>query len=120
MDAALKPAVFQRLYSNLESANPNWAAIETSTGATYTWNETSTYIQNPPFLEGFTGEPNAPRDHPGRGPSGIFARFRDHGPYFARRNIVASSPAGQYLIAHGETKDRLQQLRQRDAATTGS
>jgi aconitate hydratase len=106
LDAALKPEVFQRLYSNLDSANPNWAAIETSTGATYAWNEKSTYIQNPPFLEGFTGKPNAPRDFTGARALGIFGDSVTTDHISPAGSIVATSPAGQYLIANGETKDR--------------
>jgi aconitate hydratase len=106
MDAALQPAVFQKLYSNLETANPNWAAIQTSTGATYSWNEKSTYIQNPPFLEGFTGKPNAPRDFIGARALGIFGDSVTTDHISPAGSIVATSPAGQYLIANGETKDR--------------
>jgi aconitate hydratase len=106
MDAALQPAVFQRLYSNLESANENWAAIESAKGATYAWNEKSTYIQNPPFLEGFTGKPNAPRDFVGARALGIFGDSVTTDHISPAGSIVATSPAGQYLIANGETKDR--------------
>ncbi|MBU6301475.1 MAG: aconitate hydratase AcnA [Verrucomicrobia bacterium] len=106
MDAALQPAVFQRLYSNLENANANWAAIESAKGATYAWDSGSTYIQNPPFLEGFTGKPNAPRDFTGARALGIFGDSVTTDHISPAGSIVATSPAGQYLIANGETKDR--------------
>ena len=55
--AALKPEVFNRLYSNLDTASSKWVDVKSSTGATYAWNEDSTYIQLPPFFENFSRTP---------------------------------------------------------------
>src|ERR1035437_4648640 len=53
MQAALKPAVFRRLYRDFAGQNPKWNEIKTSTGNEYQWDAPSTYIQEPPFFQNF-------------------------------------------------------------------
>ena len=55
--AALKPEVFNRLYSDLDAASQKWVDVKSSTGDTYSWDENSTYIQLPPFFDGFSRTP---------------------------------------------------------------
>ncbi|MDF1659326.1 MAG: aconitate hydratase AcnA, partial [Verrucomicrobiales bacterium] len=69
IDAALKPEVYQKLYGNVDTANPKWGEINGSTGATYTWDEASTYVQSPPFFDTKEG---ASEDIIGARPLGIF------------------------------------------------
>ncbi len=51
--SGLKPEMFKSKYGNLGEANPEWNAIQSSTGDIYNWDSSSTYIQSPPFFEGF-------------------------------------------------------------------
>jgi aconitate hydratase len=51
--SGLKPEMFLSKYGDLTAANPEWNAVESSTGATYQWDADSTYIQSPPFFESF-------------------------------------------------------------------
>ncbi|MGJ8652816.1 MAG: aconitate hydratase [Opitutaceae bacterium] len=51
--SGLKPEMFRAKYGDLDDANPEWNAIQSSTGDIYGWDSQSTYIQNPPFFEGF-------------------------------------------------------------------
>ena len=44
-----------RTYS---TANERWNEIETTDEPLYEWDENSTYIQNPPFFEGLSKEPD--------------------------------------------------------------
>ena len=62
MQAALRPDVFQKLYSDFADQNPKWNEIPGKEGAIYDWDDGSTYIQHPPFFEGFTGEPSPIQD----------------------------------------------------------
>ncbi|TVP76063.1 MAG: aconitate hydratase AcnA, partial [Puniceicoccaceae bacterium] len=52
--SGLKPEMFCKKYGDLDAANPEWNAIQSSTGDIYGWDEESTYIQSPPFFEGFS------------------------------------------------------------------
>jgi aconitate hydratase len=99
--AALKPSVYQKLYGDLDSANPKWAEVSGSTGATYAWDEKSTYIQSPPFFDGgktVTGDILNAR------PLGIFGDSVTTDHISPAGSIKATSPAGKYLIANGVEK----------------
>ena len=99
--AALKPAVYQKLYGDLDSANPKWAEVSGSTGATYAWDEKSTYIQSPPFFDGgktVTGDILNAR------PLGIFGDSVTTDHISPAGSIKATSPAGKYLLENGVEK----------------
>src|SRR5690606_28438166 len=51
------PDLFRKQYERVFDDNERWNAIETSDEPLYTWDEDSTYIQNPPFFENLSPEP---------------------------------------------------------------
>lgn len=99
--AALKPEVYNKLYGNIDTANPKWAEINGSTGATYTWDEKSTYVQSPPFFETKEG---GSEDVIGARPLGIFGDSVTTDHISPAGAITPTSPAGQYLIDNGVEK----------------
>jgi len=99
--AALKPEVYNKLYGDVDGANPKWGEIKGSSGATYGWDEKSTYIQSPPFFEGAAG---ASEDVIGARPLGIFGDSVTTDHISPAGAIKPTSPAGQYLIANGVDK----------------
>ena len=44
-------AMYEKEYKNVGESSPMWNAIEARTGEVYEWEESSTYIQNPPFFQ---------------------------------------------------------------------
>ncbi len=50
IDQASDPKIYKEMYSNVNSFNPHWNEIDTSTGELYEWQRKSTYIQEPPFF----------------------------------------------------------------------
>jgi aconitate hydratase len=98
LDAALKPEVYLKLYGHLDSANPKWAEIPGSTGATYDWNLKSTYVQSPPFFETKQG---ASQNILAARPLGIFGDSVTTDHISPAGAIKASSPAGKYLLENG-------------------
>lgn len=54
ISTGIKPDMYTSKYGSIADANPEWNAIESATGKSYEWRESSTYIQNPPFFEGFS------------------------------------------------------------------
>jgi aconitate hydratase len=48
--SASDPAVYAKGYDNIEQSNEQWNAIPVSGGAIYDWDDSSTYIQEPPFF----------------------------------------------------------------------
>ena len=99
--ASLTPEMFNEQYGNVWDGNEQWNAIPISGGEIYDWDESSTYIQEPPFFTELT--PEVP---PISNISGARVLVKvgdsvttDH--ISPAGSIAQSSPAGQYLIAHG-------------------
>ncbi|MDF1710722.1 MAG: aconitate hydratase AcnA [Akkermansiaceae bacterium] len=103
--SALKPEVFNKLYSNLETASEKWVGIESSTGDTYDWNAESTYIQNPPFFpDGWRNPATGGSDIIDARPLGIFGDSVTTDHISPAGAITPTSPAGQYLLENGVEK----------------
>jgi aconitate hydratase len=97
MRDALDAETFRRLYGNFAEQNPLWNSIPTSTGLTYQWDANSTYIQEPPFFEGFGAEAGEMRDLTGARPLAIFGDSVTTDHISPAGAIKATSPAGVYL-----------------------
>nr|WP_106779005.1 aconitate hydratase AcnA [Lysinibacillus timonensis] len=93
--------LFQKEYETVFTANEKWNAIETSTESLYTFDEKSTYIQNPPFFTGLSKTPEAIKGLDGLR---VIAKFGDSittdhiSPAGA---IGKDTPAGKYLQENG-------------------
>ena len=93
--------LFQKEYETVFNANETWNAIETSTDTLYTFDEKSTYIQNPPFFQNLSATPENISSLEGLR---VLAKFGDSittdhiSPAGA---IGKETPAGQYLRANG-------------------
>jgi aconitate hydratase len=101
LEAALQPEVFRRLYRDFASQNPKWNDVPSSTGTVYTWDRASTYIQEPPFFEGFSLQPGSTGAIRGARALGIFGDSVTTDHISPAAAIKKTSPAGQYLIAQG-------------------
>ena len=97
LKAALKPEVFQRLYTDFESQNPQWNEIPSSVGEVYEWDAASTYIQEPPFFDGFSMETESIGSITGARPLGIFGNSVTTDHISPAGAIKEDSPAGRFL-----------------------
>ena len=104
LGSALKPEVYDALYGDFDSANPKWGEIPGKTGATYEWDDNSTYIQLPPFFEGYTGELSDMADITDARPLGIFGDSVTTDHISPAGAIKEDSPAGKYLVENGVEK----------------
>jgi len=106
LQAALEPEVFQKLYSDFAGQNPKWNEIPGKVGASYEWEDSSTYIQHPPFFDGFSGEASPIENIVGARPLGIFGDSVTTDHISPAGAIKEDSPAGAYLKENGvEKKD---------------
>ncbi len=103
MQAALDPETYRTLYANFAEQNPMWNEIPTTTGLTYQWDPESTYIQEPPFFEGFGAEVGKMEDLHGTRPLAIFGDSVTTDHISPAGAIKATSPAGVYLQERGVT-----------------
>ena len=104
LSSALQPEVYQALYGNVDAANPKWGEILGKKGATYDWDEKSTYVQLPPFFEGFDGSVTDLADINNARPLGIFGDSVTTDHISPAGAIKEDSPAGQYLLSNGVKK----------------
>ena len=98
MQTALKPEVFCELYSNFTDQNPKWNEIPSSVGHAYEWDGASTYIQEPPFFDGFGMEIGAISEITGARPLGVFGDSVTTDHISPAGAIKPDSPAGRYLV----------------------
>jgi aconitate hydratase len=95
------PDLFRREYENVFDDNARWNEIQTSNDSLYTFDDTSTYIQNPPFFEGLKPDPEEVKPLAGLK---VVAKFGDSvttdhiSPAGA---IGKNTPAGKYLLENG-------------------
>jgi aconitate hydratase len=101
MQAALKPEVFRRLYSNFAEQNPKWNEIPSSTGNVYSFDAKSTYIQEPPFFANFGMQPGTITEIKGARALGIFGDSVTTDHISPAGAIKKSSPAGRFLLENG-------------------
>ena len=101
MESALKPAVFRKLYANFAAQNPKWNEIPSFVGNSYEWDRQSTYIQEPPFFEGFSLQAGPIAGITGARALGIFGDSVTTDHISPAGSIKQSSPAGKYLLENG-------------------
>jgi aconitate hydratase len=101
MQSALKPEVFRRLYTDFATQNPKWNEIPSTAGDVYAWDESSTYIQEPPFFQDFSMQPGHIHEIKGARPLGIFGDSVTTDHISPAGAIKKTSPAGHYLVQHG-------------------
>lgn len=104
--AEISGKMFKEQYADVFAGTKEWQALKVTEGETYQWDNTSTYVQNPPYFDGLTmGVPKAQDVKE----ANILALLGDSittdhiSPAGA---IKQDSPAGKYLMNHGvEPKD---------------
>jgi aconitate hydratase len=103
LDLASSPELYRARYQGIENANPQWNAIPVGGGTVYSWDASSTYIQEPPFFVDLPSKAQAIR--PIRGARVLFfggdSVTTDH--ISPAGDIDANGAAGRYLAEQGVT-----------------
>jgi aconitate hydratase len=107
MKFAMNPDTFRRLYGDLTRDHDLWNSVPATAGQVYDW-PASLYIAQPPFFEGFAMQPGRPGDIRGARALGLFGDSVTTDHISPAGAIKESSPAGQYLLAHGVAKQDFQ------------
>lgn len=101
---ANNPEVYRELYTITPEKNPRWTAVHAPEGAVFRWNTDSTYIQEPPFFNGFDGKSRTLTDIVNARPLGIFGNSVTTDHISPAGAIKESGPAGVYLQSMGVVK----------------
>ncbi|MDR2673761.1 MAG: aconitate hydratase AcnA [Opitutaceae bacterium] len=101
MQTVLKPDAFKKSYTDFAAQNPKWNEIPAAAGDLCAFDPASTYIQEPPFFENFSLAPGAIREIKAARALGIFGDSVTTDHISPAGAIKKTSPAGQWLLAHG-------------------
>ncbi|HKV40429.1 MAG TPA: aconitate hydratase [Blastocatellia bacterium] len=101
MKTAFDPASFRKIYSDFTDKSPMWNGIPSVAGLLYKWDPESTYIQEPPYFEGFGMETQSLSEVRNARPLAIFGDSVTTDHISPAGAIKPSSPAGLYLQQSG-------------------
>ena len=99
--ATVGPEMFKHNYANVFAGDSRWNRIESPDGASFAWDDDSTYIKNPPYFDGMRMETGHIADIHGARVMGIFGDSITTDHISPAGNIKASSPAGRFLQSRG-------------------
>ncbi len=97
----VKQEMFKREYSRIFEGDEHWKKMSSPAGPIFQWDDSSTYVKEPPYFEGFGPQPPALRDVQGARVLAVLGDSVTTDHISPAGAIPADSPAGRYLIAHG-------------------
>jgi aconitate hydratase len=98
---SVTPAMFRSRYGDVFDGGTSWKKIKVKPSNTYAWDDTSTYVKNPPYFQGMGKAPAALTDIRGARILGVFGDSITTDHISPAGSIKKDSPAGKYLIEHG-------------------
>jgi len=101
IDSSIDTGMFTHEYAGVFDGDERWRSLPTPTGATFEWDDESTYVRKPPYFEGMTLETTPVTDIVG---ARVLAKLGDSvttDHISPAGSIKADSPAGHYLDEHG-------------------
>src|SRR5690606_38433525 len=106
IDKHVTSSMFASNYASVFDGDENCRDLPIPSGETYAWDESSTYVKNPPYFEGMTLETGTPQDIRGARVLALLGDSVTTDHISPAGNIAKDSPAGRYLQSLGvERKD---------------
>jgi aconitate hydratase len=93
--------MFRKSYSSIFRGDQHWRDLPVPEGESYTWDQDSTYVRNPPYFDGMTMETEPVADIRGARVLALLGDSVTTDHISPAGNIAKDSPAGQYLMSHG-------------------
>ncbi|AKA48394.1 aconitate hydratase [uncultured archaeon] len=94
--------MFREKYKNLDIYNEKWSKLNAPTGTTYDWEDSSTYIRNPPFFDDFSPDKSVEMTEVSEArPLLILGDSVTTDHISPAGAISKNSPAGKYLMENG-------------------
>ncbi|CAB4532189.1 unannotated protein [freshwater metagenome] len=101
IDESINSDMFKTQYAGVFDGDSRWKSLPTPTGATFEWDEKSTYVRRPPYFEGMKREPSAVTDISGARVLALLGDSVTTDHISPAGSIKVDSPAGKYLTEHG-------------------
>jgi len=99
VSAHVKQEFYREEYSRIFEGDEFWQELDVAESTTYAWDETSTYIKNPPYFENFSKDADAPPDIVGAQTLLVLGDTVTTDHISPAGAIPAEYPAGKYLIS---------------------
>ncbi|MCO5159486.1 MAG: aconitate hydratase AcnA, partial [Aquamicrobium sp.] len=90
--------IFASRYADVFKGDENWQKVQAPEGQTYTWDDASTYVQNPPYFVGMGHKAGDIKPVQNARILGLFGDKITTDHISPAGSIKAASPAGKYLI----------------------
>ncbi len=97
--------LYKARYADVFKGTSAWAEVSAPTGETFTWQDDSTYIQNPPFFEGLSAQASDVDDIVGAKMLALLGDSITTDHISPAGAIKEDSPAGAYLLSHGVARE---------------
>jgi aconitate hydratase A / 2-methylisocitrate dehydratase len=101
IEEAVQSDMFRKSYSEVFEGDERWASLEVPTGASFGWDQRSTYVRRPPFFDRLAPEPQPIADLEGARVLAVLGDSVTTDHISPAGSIKRDSPAGAYLIEHG-------------------
>jgi aconitate hydratase len=98
---AVNADMFRRSYADVFRGDERWRTLAVPEGSRFAWDDSSTYVRKPTFLEGMTMTPPAARDIAGVRVLALLGDSVTTDHISPAGSIKADTPAGKYLIEKG-------------------
>jgi len=92
---------FKKSYASVFEGDANWTAVATPEGETFTWDDASTYVKNPPYFDGMSATPGTPQNIKGARVLAMLGDSVTTDHISPAGNIAANGPAAKYLESLG-------------------
>jgi aconitate hydratase len=104
--SSVQASGFASSYGDVFAGDERWQSLQVPTGAAFEWEESSTYVRQPPYFDGMDREPRAIEDISGARVLAMLGDSVTTDHISPAGAIKTESPAGSYLTEHGvERKD---------------
>jgi aconitate hydratase len=101
LEGAVDPEVFREAYSRIFEGDERWLSLTAPVGALYEWDPDSTYLREPPFVEGISASPPAAADIKGARVLALLGDSVTTDHISPAGSFSADTPAGRYLSERG-------------------
>jgi aconitate hydratase len=98
---AVTADMFRRSYDDVFSGDTRWQSLQVPEGSVFAWDNESTYVRKPTFLEGMTMDPAPLTDITGARMLAVLGDSVTTDHISPAGSIKVDSPAGKYLIEKG-------------------
>jgi aconitate hydratase len=98
---SVRAEMFHKEYGDVFKGDEAWSSLPVPQGDLYEWDESSTYVKNPPYFIGMPKQPSPVEEITGARALAVLGDSITTDHISPAGSIKVQGPAGRYLIEHG-------------------